>query len=316
LSYWNGTTYALIQSPLGVYPQGVYQYTGPEAESYLYSVVFNGSTMPTIGGLSGTVIALATPIPPTIACPDGILVNEDGNTCGASVAFAAPTVTGYPAPTVTCQLEDGTAISSPYEFPVGETTVYCSAVNSAGSQDCSFTVTVAENNPPVAGAFAISPKEGTAESIPEAKIIAKAQSPTGAPLNIVSVTSPTAKGGAVTLGGGLLTYTPAVNYVGTDAIDYELSDGCGMAPGTISVTVVSDNAPSLNGLTIQMSGQNAILQFHGIPGQAYYIQVASALTGPWTDLPNTPVTANGLGLINYTVNFPPSPSYYRTSTKP
>jgi hypothetical protein len=33
-------------------------------------------------------------------------------------------------------------------------------------------------------------------------------------------------------------------------------------------------------------------------------------------LPGTPVTANGLGLIAYTVILPASPSYYRTSINP
>jgi hypothetical protein len=65
-----------------------------------------------------------------------------------------------------------------------------------------------------------------------------------------------------------------------------------------------------------MSSGSAILQFHGIPGTSYYIQQSSAMTGPWVDLSGTPVTANTLGLINYTVTSPTSPSYYRTSTQP
>ena len=135
-------------------------------------------------------------------------------------------------------------------------------------------------------------------------------------MSIASVTSPTINGGVVTLGGGLFTYTPARNYVGADTINYVLTDGCGMVPGIVSVMVSSTNAPTQNGLTIQMSGNNAILQFHGIPGQAYYIQQSSSVSGPWNDLPGTPVTANNLGLINYTVTVLPSPSFYRTSINP
>jgi hypothetical protein len=60
------------------------------------------------------------------------------------------------------------------------------------------------------------------------------------------------------------------------------------------------------------------LQFHGIPGQAYYVQQSSSMNGPWQDLPSTtmspnPATANSLGLIAYTVNSPPNPSFYRVS---
>jgi len=120
----------------------------------------------------------------------------------------------------------------------------------------------------------------------------------------------------VTIAGGLLTYNPAVNYVGPDTINYVLSDGCGTAPGAISVTVASANAPSQNGLTIQLSTGHAIIQFHGIPGQAYYIQQSLNANGPWQDLPGMPVTANALGLVAYTVSVPPSPSFYRTSINP
>ena len=70
-------------------------------------------------------------------------------------------------------------------------------------------------------------------------------------------------------------------------------------------------------MTIQISGANAILQAHGIPGTNYYLQYSSPfITGPWQDLPGTPVPADGSGLINYTVTNAPTPSFYRTSTTP
>jgi hypothetical protein len=281
-----------------------------------YLVIFDDFSTPKITELTGTVFALATTaVAPTLSCPANIEVYQDPGQCGAQVTFSAPSATGFPTPTVTCLL-NGIPIASPCEFPVGVSTVYCTAANSAGSQACSFTVTVLEINPPVAGAFAISPKEGTPESVPVAKMLLVDKSPGGGPLSIASVTSPTGAGGTVALGGGLLTYTPAANYVGADTINYLLSDGCGTVPGIVSVTVVSANAPPLNGLTIQMSGGNAILQFHGIPGQWYYIQSAPTCLGPWTDLPGTPVQANSLGLIAYTVAAPSSPSFFRTSTNP
>jgi hypothetical protein len=282
---------------------------------YQYTVTFTAGSQPAITALTGTIFVLGSASAPTITCPEDIQVNQDTGQCGALVAFA-PAVTGFPTPILIIQLQDGTAIASPYQFPVGVSTVYCTAANGIGSQNCNFTVTVLDTNPPVAGSFAIAPVEGTSESVPVSKILSVDSSPSGGPLSIQSVTSPTANNGVVTLGGGLLTYTPAVNYVGADIINYVLSDGCGTVPGAVSVTVVSANAPSQNGLTIQVSDGNAILQFHGIPGQAYYIQVAPTLTGPWTDLPGTPVTANGLGLIAYTVILPASPSYYRTSINP
>src|SRR5208282_5783862 len=103
------------------------------------------------------------------------------------------------------------------------------ATNDIGTNTCSFTVMVVNTNPPVAGPFSMEPKEGIPESVPIAKMLLLDQSPSGGPLSIASVTSPTAYNGLVTLGAGLLTYSPAPNYVGADTINYVLFDGCGTA---------------------------------------------------------------------------------------
>jgi esterase/lipase superfamily enzyme len=265
-----------------------------------------------ITGTSGNVNVTVSVTSPVVQCPGIIGTNSASGDCGQTVSFAA-TSTG-PA-TITYTIDGSTVITSPYFFPVGTNEVTSTATNSVGTNVCTFSVVVTNSEPPVAGAFAMAPQESTPESVPVAKILAVCESPRGGTLSITSVTSPTANG-TVALGGGLLTYTPAAGYVGADTINYVLSDGCGPVTGTIAVTVTSTNAPSQNGLTIQMSSGSAILQFHGIPGTSYYIQQSSAMTGPWVDLSGTPVTANTLGLINYTVTSPTSPSYYRTSTQP
>lgn len=258
-------------------------------------------------------VTQAGSILPTVVCPPDIITNQAIGECAQTVSFA-PVVTGNPTPTLVCTA-NGNAITSPYAFPVGTNVVTCIASNIAGSQSCSFTVTVVDTNPPVTGPFSMGPQEGIPESVPITKMLLVDQSPSGSPLSIASVISPTINNGVVTLSGGFLTYTPALNYVGTDIVNYILTDGCRMVPGTVSVTVSSTNAPSQNGLTVQMSGSNAILQFHGIPGQSYYIQQASSITGPWTDLPGTPETANALGMIAYTVTNSTT-SFYRTSINP
>jgi hypothetical protein len=77
---------------------------------------------------------------PTVDCPDDITVNlEPGDACPPTVEFTA---TGSdncdPNPTIVCDPPSGS------EFPIGTTTVTCTATDACGnvSDECSFTVTV------------------------------------------------------------------------------------------------------------------------------------------------------------------------------
>jgi CSLREA domain-containing protein len=88
--------------------------------------------------------------PPQIsACPANQTVNTDPGVCTALVSFTPPTATaGCPAPTVTCRI-GATPITSPHAFPVGTSTVTCTASNGvAPDASCSFTVTVNDTQNP------------------------------------------------------------------------------------------------------------------------------------------------------------------------
>ncbi len=86
---------------------------------------------------------------PTIDCPSNLSDSNDPGACSASIAFTDPIVTGAPIPTVACFI-DGVTITSPHNFEVGVTTVFCVATNVLGSATCSFTVTVEDTEPPSA----------------------------------------------------------------------------------------------------------------------------------------------------------------------
>ncbi|MFL6254753.1 MAG: PxKF domain-containing protein [Pyrinomonadaceae bacterium] len=93
--------------------------------------------------------ATVTPVgsPATISCPANITANTDPGQYSASVAFSV-TSGGSPAPTVDCKI-GATSITSPHTFPVGTTTVQCTATNGIGSPaSCSFNVTVNDNQTP------------------------------------------------------------------------------------------------------------------------------------------------------------------------
>ncbi len=90
-----------------------------------------------------TVIVEDCCVAPTINCPEDITVYNDLGQCGAYVTYPAATATGTPAPEITYSHASGSF------FPVGTTTVMCTATNECGTASCSFDVRVVDNEPPV-----------------------------------------------------------------------------------------------------------------------------------------------------------------------
>jgi CSLREA domain-containing protein len=119
----------------------------------------NGGVDATVDHAIETASILITQAP-GITCPANITVNADAGQCSASVSFST-TATGFPAPTTTCKI-GSTTITSPHTFPVGTSTVDCTASNGGGSDaSCSFTVTVNDTqNPTVTAPANVSVNTG------------------------------------------------------------------------------------------------------------------------------------------------------------
>jgi hypothetical protein len=78
---------------------------------------------------------------PQITCPGNIVTNTAAFVCDRIVTFNVG-ATGTPTPTVVCSPPSGAT------FPKGVLTVNCTASNSAGTAQCTFTVTVNDTEPP------------------------------------------------------------------------------------------------------------------------------------------------------------------------
>lgn len=86
-------------------------------------------------------------VPPTITCPDDIVMNNDAGICGAIVNYTAPVGVDDCGGAVTT-LTSGLAPGS--EFPVGTTVVTYTVTDISGNQTaCSFSVTVNDTESPV-----------------------------------------------------------------------------------------------------------------------------------------------------------------------
>jgi hypothetical protein len=295
---------------------------GPYAITALGGLTLTGTaaTNYTLTGSSSAVtITLAVP---TVTCPTNVSDTNLTGQCGNTESFVVTTNDTGGLTGLTYTIPGPTPITSPFFFPVGTTTVTAAVTNAAGTNSCTFTVTILDITPPVPVTFSLGAVAGTTSAVPAgpgSKLLLLASTPiTGGTLSIASVNPLSAMGGLVTLSGGNINYAaPASTNVYSDTITYTLSDGCGTATGTIAVSV-SPNGPGNNGLTITPVGGGCILlQFFGIPGQSYYIQQTSSLNLPvtWTDLVQT--NANSIGVISDIICPPlPSPSFYRTSATP
>ena len=154
-------------------------FQGQTGNTYgFYSIAHDGAgEVQQTPASANTTTLVAVPPKPTITCTSDIITNQATGECSQIVSFT-PVVTGSPTPTLVCEL-NGNPITSPFSFPVGTNLVICTVSNVVGSQSCSFTVTVVNTNPPVAGPFSMGPKENTPESVPIAKMLLVDQSPSG-----------------------------------------------------------------------------------------------------------------------------------------
>ena len=84
---------------------------------------------------------------PEISCPEDISISNDPGKCGAVVNYTVPTATDNSGK-VTVSLKNGPKPGA--DFPVGTTTVTYTATDAAGNSiDCSFDVTVTDNENPM-----------------------------------------------------------------------------------------------------------------------------------------------------------------------
>jgi hypothetical protein len=80
---------------------------------------------------------------PVVTCPANITTLTSANSCGANVSFTA-TAGGNPAPAITYSALPGSF------FATGSHTVNVTATNACGTSNCSFTINVTDQIPPVA----------------------------------------------------------------------------------------------------------------------------------------------------------------------
>ena len=125
------------------------------------------------------------------------------------------------------------------------TTTFTYTINDGSGGTAAATVTVhvtPVNDPPSAGDDALTVAEDSGATVVDVLANDTSAPDTGETLTVAEVTQ--AAYGTVSLDAGIVRYTPAANYFGSDSFTYTLSDGNGgTATATVSINVTPVNDP-------------------------------------------------------------------------
>jgi hypothetical protein len=132
-------------------------------------------------------------------------------------------------------------------------------------------------------------------------LLSKAASSRGAVV-LSSAIASSAQGGAVSVNGDNLVYTPPADYTGCDAIWCVLQDGHGSIPAAVVVTVLDPGGLTGNGsnLAIRPDGGRVLILIAGTTNVTYQLQSSDTLSpANWQNLgPSFAMPAAGVTNID------------------
>lgn len=242
----------------------------------------------------------------------GIYANWAGNDVGSGIADFDIYVSEDNGPW-TLWLDNTSETSGRFSGQAGRSYSFFSvARDHAGLTETPSFTADATTTPQAFTLMTVSTTQATPVSISEAKVLQNATSHLGVPATVDSVPATSANGATMSRNGGMITYSPAITFIGTDTFIVTVSNGTSLMDGTVVVNVAAappglnpNNPPRIEALP----GGSLRVSFTGIPGRTYGIQRSTNLLN-WTQIA-APV-ANAQGGITIDDPAPPQPSaFYR-----
>lgn len=165
---------------------------------------------------------------------------------------------------------------------------------------------------PIAGPAVFGTQQSASLTTPIASILAADSDPSGYALSISSVSSTSTNGGTVTEANGSITYTPVSGFSGRDQYTYTLENSVSCpVTGTVVLVVTPPGAPAYDNVSLALESGGRELNFTGVPGQSYYLQSSTVVSGPY-DTMSQPVVASSTGAVQFFDNTPASATeFYR-----
>ncbi len=222
-----------------------------------------------------------------IACVDrsntneGTLVNIDILVNDSDIEVDRLPITAANASTAAAAVYSGVSLSyTPnVNFSGSDIINYTVSDGQGGSASSTVSVTIsAVNDMPIAGVDSSNTNEDTLVNI---DVLANDSDIDG---DTLTITAATATSGSVTIDNGIsLTYTPNVNFSGTDMINYTISDGQGgNASSTVTVTVDQINDAPVAGVVYSNADDDKLVDVDvlandsDIDGDTFTITAATA----------------------------------------
>jgi Bacterial Ig domain len=252
--------------------------------------------------------------PALLTHPGNVLVQA-----GASTTFSA-SATGTPPLTYQWRFEGAPIVGATNSthaiaaVNAGMAGSYSAVVSNPYGVALSSSAVLAVNHPPVTPLFSVPRSVDSGVKFPAALLLGT--DPDG-DVPVLQSTGPSSTGGGTIVRLGLwVIYTPPIGSESADTFPFVLDDGRGgLASGTVTVNVVTDNVPSEN-MVVEDAGNGALrLRCSGIPGRAYSIQVSNSLSTPdWQTLAIR--TADSLGEFECVDTVPGGLNRFYRSTQP
>lgn len=134
-------------------------------------------------------------------------------------------------------------------------------------------------------------------------------SPDGGAVAFAGVDNSSVFAGNVATVENTVIYTPPPGFSGMDSFSYTITNGMGLARGTVLVSVLNTTNP-LHHIVVQHSDRCCQFTFTGIPNSTYRLEMSTNLAaGNWSEVQNLEMSSTGVGQLELT-NLP-SPSFFR-----
>ncbi|HVV01888.1 MAG TPA: Ig-like domain-containing protein, partial [Verrucomicrobiae bacterium] len=157
------------------------------------------------------------------------------------------------------------------------------------------TLTVIEHAPIAATDF-LSTSTNTPVTVPISVLLQNDTDLDGDAISFVSASAPPGNG-AVSFDATTVTYTPPVDFTGSNWFSYVIQDSQGVsATGRVDVLVGYSAAPvNIASISTPDSGASFALVVTGLAGRTYSMQRAPFITGPWTAIGSVHMDPGGSG---------------------
>ncbi len=171
------------------------------------------------------------------------------------------------------------------------------------------------NHPPAPGAWTLQAQPGRLLKVYLPRLLSLARDEDGDVLRVSAFARFSANGASVDRQGSWLIYDPAGQHTLPDTVTYEVTDERASVSGILTIVAApGSEGPTPNQLSLRLAGEDAVVEFAGIPHRTYRIQTTSELGTAWQEVGTA--TADQFGRFTYVeAGGAHAPSrYYRTQT--